>query len=352
MIADALWPAERPTILVVDDRPENLSVIAALLKDHYRVKAARTGARALALAAADPAPDLILLDVVMPEMDGYEVLRRLKADERTRETPVIFLTALQEAQSEARGLELGAADFITKPFNPSIVMARVRTQLALVAERRRVDRLLSSTLPAAIIDDLKARGSSPPRQHAEVSLLFIDMIGFTDIAARLDPATLMGELSAIFAGFDGIVERFGGQPIKTIGDAYFCACGMPEPRSDHARRIVEIGLGFIDFLHARNAAAPHRWEARVGVHSGPVIAGLVGRTRCQYDVVGDAVNIAARVERVSWPMRLTVTESTRRRVAGDGFAFVPRGPVALKGRGAVPLYFVERAAGGADAIGA
>lgn len=338
-----LLPVERPTILVVDDHPANISVIVELLRAEYRVKAALNGARALEIALADPPPDLILLDVVMPVMDGHELCRRLKADPRTRDVPVIFLTALQDDAREAECLEMGAADFISKPFNPAVVKARVRTQLALVHERRLSDRLLASALPARVIDDLKTQGSSPPRQYPAVSLLFIDMIDFTRTAGRLDPAVLMAELSAIFAGFDAIVERWGGQPIKTIGDAYFCVCGMPDPCADHARRIIEIGLAFIDFLHDRNRTHTHAWEARVGAHSGPVIAGIVGRTRCLYDVFGDAVNVAARVERVSWPMRLTITETTRRAVADDAaFDFAPRGPVALKGMGSVPLYFAGR----------
>lgn len=338
-----LLPDEEPTILVVDDQPANLDVIVELLRPHYRIKAARDGARALAIARRDPPPDLILLDVVMPGMDGYELCRRLKSDPRTRDVPVIFLTALHDEAREAACLDMGAADFITKPFNPAVVQARVRTQLALVYERRLSDRLLANALPARVIDDLKRHGHSPPRQHADVSLLFIDMIDFTHTAGRLDPAVLMAELSAIFAGFDAIVDRWGGQPIKSIGDAYFCVCGMPDPYPDHARRIIEIGLGFIGFLLDRNRTHPHAWEARVGAHSGPVIAGIVGRTRYLYDVFGDAVNVASRVERASWPMRLTVTETTRQAVdPDDPFDFVPRGPVALKGKGKLPLFFVDR----------
>ncbi len=343
MKANPLLPARRPTILVVDDQPANISVIVELLRPRYRIKAARTGHRALEIARAEPAPDLILLDVVMPEMDGYEVCRRLKSDPRTAHIPVIFLTALHTDQSEARGLEMGAADFVTKPFNAAVVKARVRTQLELVYERRLSDRLLANTLPDRVVLDLKTRGSSPPREYRDVSLLFIDMIDFTRIAGQLQPAVLMAELTEIFSGFDAIVERWGGQTIKTIGDAYFCVCGMPDARADHAGRMVEIGLCFIEFLEARNATAEHRWEARVGVHSGAVIAGIVGRTRYLYDVFGDAVNIAARVERSSWPMRLTVTETTREAVAHDApYAFTPRGPVALKGKGALPLFFVAR----------
>ena len=129
--------AESPTvtILVVDDAPENLTVLGELLQPQYRVRAATSGARALEIAAAEPYPDLILLDVMMPEMDGYEVLRRLRENEYTRDTPVIFITAMDATEDEERGLELGAVDYITKPLRPAIVAARVRTQLELKRAR-------------------------------------------------------------------------------------------------------------------------------------------------------------------------------------------------------------------------
>jgi len=120
---------DRPTVLVVDDAPENLSIIVGLLKSTYRVKAAKNGAKALQLAKSTPPPDLVLLDVMMPEMDGYEVCRRLKADAATKDIPVIFLTALSDDDDLSRGYVLGAADYITKPFHPEVVQERVARQL-------------------------------------------------------------------------------------------------------------------------------------------------------------------------------------------------------------------------------
>ena len=131
------WPAsgERPVVLVVDDNPENLTVIGELLQGEFRVRAANSGARALALAQLVPAPDLILLDVMMPGMDGHEVLRRLRSDSLTAEIPVIFVTAMTTAEDELWGLNLGAVDYIGKPIRPGVVLARVRTQIELKRHR-------------------------------------------------------------------------------------------------------------------------------------------------------------------------------------------------------------------------
>jgi putative two-component system response regulator len=124
---------QKATILVVDDTPDNLSLMHGLLKDHYTVKGANNGERAIKIAGGETSPDLILLDIMMPGIDGYEVCRRLKADEKTRDIPVIFLTAKSDMEDEEQGLELGAVDYITKPVSPPILLARVRTQLALKA---------------------------------------------------------------------------------------------------------------------------------------------------------------------------------------------------------------------------
>jgi len=124
---------ERPAILVVDDTPDNLTLMSGLLRDHYRVKVATNGERALQVAQAKPQPDLILLDIMMPGMDGYEVCERLKSDDRTRDIPVIFLTAKSSIEDEQKGLELGAVDYITKPISPPIVLARIRNHLVLKA---------------------------------------------------------------------------------------------------------------------------------------------------------------------------------------------------------------------------
>src|SRR3954464_2793926 len=170
--------SEQKLILVVDDTPLNISVITGALKDTYKTKVATSGAKALAIAMADEKPELILLDVMMPEMDGYEVCRRLKADPTTREIPVIFLTAQTDAEDETRGFQVGAVDYVHKPFSPAVVKARVHTHLALRGIRQELARQL-----------LAIQGELETARQIQLSILpreFPKLQGL-DIAARYIP---------------------------------------------------------------------------------------------------------------------------------------------------------------------
>ncbi|MFZ2956545.1 MAG: adenylate/guanylate cyclase domain-containing protein [Candidatus Ozemobacteraceae bacterium] len=328
--------SSRPTILTVDDSPENLDIIVGLLRDKYAVKVATNGPAALRIAAISPQPELILLDVTMPEMDGYEVCRRLKADSQTQEIPIIFLTSRHELDDEIQGFKMGAVDFVTKPFKPEVVRARVQTHIELVREKRRTEALLANILPAKVINELKTTGHSAPQLFDEVSILFSDLVEFTQASSTIPPKILLAELTDLFTAFDGIQQKNGTQRIKTIGDAYLAVSGMPEPAPDHAERMVRCGLDFLRFLENRNTKAEHQWRVRIGIHSGPVVAGIVGVTKFQYDVFGDTVNVASRVQGAGEPMHVCISGETRRRL-GSRFVISDRGLVELKGKGPTPL---------------
>lgn len=176
--------SERPrlaTILVVDDTAENLFLLNDLLKDLYRVKVTTNGSHAIRIATGDSPPDLILLDVMMPGMDGYEVCRRLKADLRTREIPVIFLTARSDVEDERHGLELGAVDYITKPFSPVIVLARVKTHLALKAA---TDYLRTKNF--FLTHEVLRRNEEIERLHSGISVQEIDLNMLTEVVKQLN----------------------------------------------------------------------------------------------------------------------------------------------------------------------
>lgn len=330
---------EKQTVLVVDDATENIDVIVGLLKDQYRVKVAVNGTKALEIVEKNH-PDIILLDIMMPEMDGYEVINKLKNNPDTRDIPVIFLTGKTETSDETKGFELGAVDYIAKPFNPSVVKARVSTHLGLEKQRRKIEQLLSNILPKKVISDLKVAGASKPELFHNVTVMFSDFVRFTDLSTNISPERLISELSEMFTAFDDIITNNHGERIKTIGDAYVAVCGMPYEDQNHARNIVQSAIEMIDYLNKRNKTSALQWQCRIGIHSGPVVGGIVGIKKYLYDIFGDTVNTASRVETSSETMRITVSQSTYDWVAND-FNFTSRGLIELKGKGELDLYFVD-----------
>jgi adenylate cyclase len=332
--------AEKPLLLIIDDSAENLQVLNALLKDDYRLKLAKSGAKGIEIAQQHPQPDLILLDVIMPEMDGFQVCENLKADPQTSPIPVIFLTALNEVADETNGFRKGGSDFITKPFNPDIVKARISTHIELQRERKKSNELLRVLLPDAVVNDLIQHGAHKPQIKENVSILFCDFVGFTSISAQLTPEELIRELSEIFSAFDSICEENKTTRIKTIGDAYMAVSGIHAQADEHAEQLVSTALSFIEFLENRNRESTQHWRCRIGVHSGKVIAGIIGKTRFIYDVVGDDVNIAARIESAGTPMAVTISPATLSMI-GNRFHTVSAGIASLKGKGEMELFRVD-----------
>jgi len=329
---------EKKLILLVDDAPENIQVAREILKDTYKTRVATSGAKALELVKGVPPPDLILLDVMMPEMNGYEVCKRLKADPSTHDIPVIFLTAMTETEDETRGFGVGAVDYIHKPFSPPVVMARVQTHLnlrdtreQLVREKRLVDRLLDSILPAAAVAELKTTGRVAPQRFENVAVLFVDLVGFTRYCDQHTPEELVGSLSDLFILCEDCTKRGGLEKIKTIGDAFLATAGLLERVADPLRAAVNCALEIA-------SAAPQirkGWQVHAGVHCGPVMAGIVGRERYQFDIWGDTVNVASRLTAAASPQSVALTEQQGARL--EGLSVSPRGAVELKGKGSVLL---------------
>ncbi len=235
-------------ILIVDDAPENIDILGRILADYKRI-VALNGHKALQKAASDPQPDLILLDVMMPGLDSYEVCRRLKEDAQTKDIPVIFVTAKGEVEDEMRGFALGAVDYITKPISPPIVKARVKTHLLLKLAREKLqqeqalsEQLLLNILPRPIADRLKHDEKTIADSYAEATVLFADIVNFTTLSTQVSPQRLIELLNVIFSLFDKLAEEYGLEKIKTIGDAYMVVGGLPEPRPDHAEAIANMAL--------------------------------------------------------------------------------------------------------------
>jgi class 3 adenylate cyclase len=203
------------------------------------------------------------------------------------------------------------------------------------------EALLANILPRAIIDELRANGEVEPRRHEEVSILFTDFAGFTQTVATIPPRRLVQELNEIFTAFDGIVAGYGLEKIKTVGDAYMAAGGVPVSAKDHAVSCVRAALALLRFMEARNADSSIKWGLRVGVHSGAVVAGIVGKNKYAYDVWGDTVNTANRLESSGETGRVNISAYTYDLVRKE-FECEYRGKVAAKGKGEIDMYFVIR----------
>jgi adenylate cyclase len=213
-------------------------------------------------------------------------------------------------------------------------------------ERERSDHLLLQMLPAPICERLKRQEEIIADGLEQVTVLFADLVGFTRLSASMDPEDLVAMLNNVFSAFDQLVARHGLEKIKTIGDAYMAVAGAPEPRADHARAAADLAL---DMLHALRSipSVPAGLELRIGLSSGPAVAGVIGQTRFAYDLWGDTVNAASRMESHGLPGRIQVTEETRR-LLGEAYRFEPRGPVTIKGLGEMQTWFLEGQRAGAN----
>lgn len=340
-------------LLVVDDLPANRDVLSRRLErqGHY-VATAANGREGLDRLRKE-AFDLVLLDVLMPEMDGYQMLQQLKSDDRLRHIPVIMISALGELDSVVRCIELGAEDYLPKPFNPILLRARLGACLEkkrlrdreqeylnmITQEREKADRLLLNILPDAIAQRLKA-GETPIADRLEdVTVLFADIVGFTDLASHTPPDDVVGLLNTIFSRFDQLAEEYRLEKIKTIGDAYMVVGGLPTYRADHAEAVADVALAMCTVTSEIEAKYGSSLQIRIGMHTGPVVAGVIGRKKFAYDLWGDTVNIAHRMQATGEPGRVHVTHAVQERLKGH-FAFEARGDMEVKGQGKMATAFV------------
>ncbi len=328
-------------ILVVDDTPANIQALASTLKEKgYQISVATNGRQALEVVER-VRPDLILLDVMMPEMDGFETCRRLKASAATNDIPVIFLTARTETTDIVRGFELGAVDYVPKPFNAHELLARVNTHLTMDRLHRENERLLLSILPASIAARLKSDDAAIADHFPEVSVLFADIVNFTVMSGGMSPKPLVSLLNDLFTQFDELAHVHQVEKIKTIGDCYMAVCGVPDLRADHAAALAEMALEMIECVKRFNQERDSTLQIRIGLNTGPVVAGVIGRSKFIYDLWGDTVNTASRMESTGLPDRVQVTEAMQRVLASQ-FELESRGEVEVKGKGRLPTWLLLR----------
>ena len=220
-------------------------------------------------------------------------------------------------------------------------LALLELKESLEQEKERSAKLLRNILPDRVIRELQDFGESKPENFANTTVFFSDIVGFTGKSSMLPPEVLIGELSEMFSEFDRIFSKNHCQRIKTIGDAYMSVSGLPTADPNHCGNILRAALEAMSYLEKRNQTSFYKWEMRFGVNSGPLVGGIVGREKYIYDVFGDTVNVAARMEQLSESMKINVSETTRQ-LAGEAFHFQPREAREVKGRGVMKMYFLEK----------
>jgi PAS domain S-box-containing protein len=488
----SLESSNKGVILIVDDNPDNLELLFFFLSDSdFTVLLARDGKSAIEKVESAQ-PDLILLDVMMPGIDGFETCRRLKANESSKDIPVIFMTALSETVDKLRGFNLGAVDYLTKPIQEEELKARVTTHITLrnlnrslleqnlrleqeirkrqqkedelrlsnqaiaassngiviadardpdlpiiyinpafermtgysaqeiigrncrflqgpdknqpalnelrsalrggrdckvvlsnyrkdgtrfwnelsispiydgagnlthfvgiqmdITERKQAqealreqqeqtEKLLLNILPEPIAERLKLEPSTIADSFEEVSVLFADLVGFTAFSAQRSAKELVEILNLIFSKFDRLAEKHGLEKIKTIGDAYMVVAGLPTPRTDHAEAIAQMALDMQQAIVNLSAEMGEAFSIRIGINSGSVVAGVIGIKKFSYDLWGDTVNTASRMESQGICGAIQVTAQTYERLR-DKYLFEERGVIRVKGKGEMTTYLL------------
>ena len=330
----------RGLVLVVDDEEANRMLLRDPLEVHgYEIIEAENGEQALQKVEQRP-PDVILLDVMMPRMDGFEVCRRLKKEARTAHIPILIVTALSERMERMMGIAAGASDFLSKPVDLQELTLRVNHAVhakrlvdQLQAEQVKVERLLLNSLPGPIAERMKQGEVNIAEHHPDVSVLLADLVGFTTLAAHIGPEQVVYLLNEIFSGFDLLALKHGLEKIKTIGDAYMAAGGVPLPRPDHAEAIAELALDMMAEIEKFNRAYNTSIQLRIGISTGSVVAGVIGRWKFTYDLWGDTVNLACRLESLGQAGTILVSDLTYQRLR-DKYRFDDSRSLEIKGRAA------------------
>jgi len=357
-VAESLKKAE---VLVVDDSRLMRMVLTRALKDlgFTHVYEAVDGRDAINKLLEKPY-DLMLLDMEMPEMNGIEVLTAMNLDPRLKGIPTIVISGNEQIDLVVQCIEAGAEDYLIKPPNPTLLRARVTTSLEkkrlrdldklrfaqiqaekelVEIEKEKSERLLLNILPGTIAGRLKGGEKTIANGHQTVSVMFADLCGFTALSRKTTPADLVTMLNGIFTAFDTIVEKHGVEKIKTIGDCYMLVGGLPTHREDHAQVVADVALEMVQALNHINQVNGTELAMRIGIHTGPVVAGVIGKIKFTYDLWGDTVNVASRMESSGAPGKVHLSEQTQSALGKD-FILEERGMVECKGLGQVKTFFL------------
>lgn len=296
-------------------------------------------------------PDLIFLDVEMTDMTGFEMLSHF-------ENPIfqtIFITSYNHYVLKA--LRMNALDYLVKPINLEDLQQAINKCISKLGQKKNaetikatlsnLEELILNILPKEIAKEIEQNGSAKAKNYDLVTVFFADIKGFSQHAERLTPEELLEELNYYYSAFDLILEAHGIEKIKTIGDAYMAAGGVPVQNITNPNDTVKAAFAIQNFIEETAALRIEQgllpFEFRIGIHSGPVVAGIVGLKKFAYDIWGDTVNIAARMEENGTIGKINISQSTYDLIKETpAFSFIPRGKIEVKGKGLLEMFYVER----------
>ncbi|MCB1177773.1 MAG: response regulator [Leptospiraceae bacterium] len=394
-------------IVFAEDSPVQGVMLKRILKEEgFCIEWGKNGKQALELIEKTH-PSIIITDVEMPEMNGFELCKKVKSNEKLKNIPLIICSSLSNPEDILHGIELGADGYVTKPYDKKFLVQRIRTllenpirlentenletvelnysgkkynivadsvhilnmlistyentlkqnnelfeaQLLVKKQKKELEhsykeseRLLLNILPKKIASELKEKGQTEPITIPSATVIFTDFKGFTKIAENLTPGDLVNQLDQCFSHFDSITEKYGIEKLKTIGDAYMCVGGVPEESSTHPIDCVIAALEIQSFMIMmkeikENINLPY-WELRLGVHTGPLVAGVIGKKKFAYDIWGDTVNTASRMESSGTVGKVNISGYTYELVK-DFFEFEYRGKINAKNKGEIDMYYVN-----------
>ena len=364
---------DKPTVLYVDDEEDNLIVFRSAFRRDFNVLTTTSPEEALEIIQREEIP-VVISDQRMPKCTGVQFMEKIPVNiDNVR----IILTGFSDVEDIVRAINYCSIyRYLTKPWDQTELkhtidmavekyfMHKHNSQLLrdlqaaneqleekvllrtreLKEEKEKSERLLLNILPGEIADELKRHGRVQPRRYGNVSIIFLDIVEFTKIAERVSPEQLIAELDYYFQAIDTIFSKHNVEKIKTIGDAYLAVAGLPVPDDQHALHAMEAAVDILGFMKQektkRAASGQMAFDVRIGIHSGSAIAGVVGNTKFAFDIWGDDVNIAARLESSGEKGRINISESTWRLV-NRHYHFEQRGKVNAKYKGEIEMYFLE-----------
>ena len=349
-------------VLVVDDSRTLRKFLIRELNQAgiTRIDEAKNGLEAVELLKLQSF-DLMLLDMEMPELDGLDVLKIIKSDSALSYLPIIVISGAEDFAKTVECIQIGAEDYLPKPFDPVLLKARVYSSLEkkrlrdvdreriselqhekelLHIEQMKTEKLMLNILPKPIADRLKKGEKNIAGNYPESTVLFSDLVGFTKMSSEKTAGELVTLLNSLFTKFDQRAEDLGLEKIKTIGDAYMAVGGLPIPRADHADIVADMALGMFIDLQEFNTAHGMNLGMRIGINSGPVVAGVIGFTKFSYDLWGNTVNTASRMESTSLHGRIQISSSTQE-LLKSSFNIEERELIECKGLGKIMTYFLN-----------